>query len=275
MNSVMQAKKPQYEIYQSMMDTELKHLNGHLKNKLGKGPSRSDLLAELFKFMPQFATTLALHIYAEEFYWMRTGGHTIFPASAQILNSLYETPIGFSAIETFNLPHQSFMLSIPAGYAVDGVKVPSFLVTCIPYHKTQELITSPFARLAQQHKGITIRLEESPAHDVAISIAYRDPAVPSAYARTQFSVAQLPELLGIEGHATQESSLKKYPRYSDVDDLSDHDVEIQRTMMRLVAALAWHTSNRAGSLKEGFPFQQIPKMVGRLPEKFTPMTLMV
>ncbi len=273
MMSAMQAKKPQYEIYTSMMDAEIKQVRQLLGTSLDKDASRGAVLEELFRRAPQFSKTLSIHIYAEEYFWLRTGANIVFPASTALLDALHTTPFDKRSADAFRLPFQSFMISIPSGYKIDGLRIPSFLVTCIPYHQTQELITSPFARLANQQKGIFIRLEDSPPDDVSISIAYRDPIGPAAYARTHISTRHIPELLGVEMDVESREQIKRYPNYQDVSDLSEHDMQIQKAMLRLVIGLGAHTLSEKVAFSAGFPGDREPKMIGRLPATFNGLTL--
>ncbi|MDT8924747.1 hypothetical protein RBE51_18295 [Pseudomonas taiwanensis] len=269
----MQAKKPQYDIYTSMMDAEIKQMRQLLGASLDKDASRGAVLEELFKRVPQFARTLSIHIYAEEYFWLRTGANIVFPASVTLLDTLHTTPFDQRSVDAFQLPFQSFMVSIPCGYRIDDLRIPSFLVTCIPYHETQELITSPFARLTNQQKGIFIRLEDSPPDDVSISIAYRDPIGQAAYARTHISTRQIPELLGVQVGEESHKQLRLYPNYQDVSDLSEYDMQIQKAMLRLVIGLGAHTLNKNVVFSAGFPGGREPKMIGKLPDTYRGMTL--
>lgn len=267
----MQVKKPQYDIYSPMMDVELKHLRQHPKSRIGKDATRSEGLAEIFRMAPDFANSLSLHIYAEEYYWLRTGANALFPENASLLKFLHDSLFEGDAITRFTLPFPSFMVSVPSGFACEGIRIPSFLVTCIRYHDTQALITSPFGRLAQQVNGLRIRLEDAPEDDVAISIAYRDPMDTSAYARTQISATQIPEILG--ANLGEHPQLKRYPNYTQVTDASEHDLKIQKIILRMVAGLGASTAGAMTCVRQGYPGGSAPKMVGRLPDPCRVMTL--
>lgn len=271
----MQAKKSQYEIYSTMLDMQCKHAREIFKPILPKKPTESDLLQAAFKYAPDMRNGLNLHIFSEEHFWVRSGANAIFPESAEVLDNLMRARFQMDAAEGFSLPFQSFIISMPQGYKVDGLKIPSFLVSWFPYRQLEELIIGPFGRHAKFDKPLLVNLEDSTEDEMAISICYRDPVSPTAFARTFLSTAKIPELLQARTNEEFTKDLAVYQKLSRVEGLSDLDLHLQRIMMRLVAALGIYNMATDGDrLLPGFPGKQEPKLIGRAPASgFRSMTL--
>jgi hypothetical protein len=267
----MQIKKSQYEIYSTMMSGEIKAARQAFKSELPKSASNSDVLAVFIRREPEILQTLNLHIMAEEYFWQQTSAHTLFPQDHQVLNDLMSGDFHISDAKAFTLPLQSFMMSMPQGYEVDGVRIPSFLVTWIPYRRTQELIVGPFAIYARSPKAIHVRLEDTEPDEVSISLCYRDPISHTAYARTHMGTGDISGLLKAKTPDELSNSLMTYQKLLRVEELSAHDLKIQSIMLKLVAALGAHYKATDGAcLKPGYPAGQEPKFLGRPPE--TPIT---
>lgn len=263
----MQAKKPVFEVYSSMLDNQIKYARVMLKNVLPKSATDRDVLAALFKHVPEAIKSLNLNIFAEEHFWIRTGANTIFPESAEVLENLIRARFQMDAADGFTLPFQSFMMSIPSGFKVDGTSIPSFLVSWIPYKQTEELIIGPFGVHAKIGGPLHVHLDSAPDDDIAICICYRDPITPSAYSRTVISANQIPALLQDDREDILVTDIETYKNYHQVVGISSHDIKIQRIMFRIVAALGIYNMATEGSrLSPGFPGNQQPKFNGKLPD---------
>lgn len=263
----MQTKKSQYEIYSTMMSGEIKVARQAFKSELSKSSTSSDVLAVFIRREPEILQTLNLHIFAEEYFWQRTGAHTLFPQDHQVLDDLLSADFQLSDEKAFSLPLQSFMVSMPQGYEVEGVRIPSFLVTSIPYRQTQELIVGPFAIYARSPKAINVRLEDTEPDEVSVSLCYRDPLSPTAYARTHIGAGDVPGLLKAKTPAELSNSLMTYQKLLRVEEVSTHDLKIQSIMLKLAVALGAHHKATGGAcLKPGYPTGKEPKLLGRPPE---------
>jgi hypothetical protein len=262
----MQQKKAQYEIYSSMLDNQIKHAKVIFDSILPKRPSDSDVLEVLFKQAPQVREGLNLLIFSDEHHWIRNGANTIFPENSAVLESLLRAKFQMEAAEGFSLPFESFMVSIPQGFKVDGMRVPSFLVSMFPYHKLNELIVGPFTRHARFSKPVNVRLDEAPADEIAISLCYKDPTSTTAYARTLISTGQIPSILESTSMDELTEGFKPYVNYRGIVGLSEYDLKIQRVMLKLVAALGVYNMATEGKrLLPGLPGSLEPKLIGKAP----------
>lgn len=272
----MQQRKAQYEIYSSMLDQQVKAARGFFSRFLPKNASDRDFTAIMFQQTPQLAQSLNLHIFAAEHFWIRTGANAIFPESAEVLDNLLRARFQMDAAEGFTLPFESFMLSVPQGYAVDGVKIPSFIVSCFPYQKMAETVIGPFLQYAGFKKPVAVSLDETSEDDVAIALCYKDPTSKTAYARTLVSVSQIPSILANTSNSELSDELGEYSEYLDVVGLSEYDLKIQRIMLRLVAAIGIYNMATEGKrLLPGLPGTQEPKIIGKAPSggfKFSTLT---
>lgn len=262
----MQQKKAQYEIYSTMLDNQIKHAKLLFKSDLPKHPSDSDVLQIMFKRSPNAMQGLNLHIFSDEFLWLRNGAHAIFPENADVLDNLYRAKFQMDSVEGFSLPFDSFMVSIPQGYKIDRLRIPSFIVSIFPYRKMEDLVIGPFARHAKFSKPVRVGLENGPEDEMAISLCYKDPTSSTAYARTLMSAEQIPAILEAETGSDLETNLKPYQNYRGVEGLSDYDLSIQRIMLRLVAAMGvYHMATEGKRLLPGLPGAQEPKLIGKAP----------
>lgn len=271
----MQQKKSQYEIYSSMLDNQVKHAKIIFEPLLPKNPSDGEVLQVLFQQAPQIINELNLHIFSDEHYWVRCGANAIFPESPDVLDNLIRARFQMDVTEGFSLPFGSFMMSIPQGYKVDGMRIPSFIVSMFPYRQMKELIIDPFVRHSRFKKTFYVELDDGPEDEVAISLCYKDPTSKTAYARTLISASQVPSILGADSTDELSADLKPYENYTGVEGLSEYDMKIQRIMLRLVAALGIYNMATEGKrLMPGLPGTQEPKLIGRAPQRgLTSITL--
>lgn len=271
----MQQKKAQYEIYSTMLDNQVKHGKQIFKSVLPKNPSESDVLQAIFRYQPNVLEGLNLHIFSDEYLWLRNGANAIFPESADVLENLYRARFQIDSAEGFSLPFDSFMVSIPQGLKIEGLRIPSFIVSTFPYRKMEELVIGPFARHAKFSKPVHVGLEDGPEDEIAISLCYKDPTSSTAYSRTLMSAYQIPSILQAETGTDLEADLKPYENYRNVVGLSDYDLNVQRIMLRLVAALGVYNMATEGKrLVPGLPGSQEPKLIGKAPMRgFTNTTL--
>ena len=263
----MQARKSQYQVYSPMLDLQTKHARNLFESHLPRKATGSDVLGVLFTEYPDYLSSLNLNIFSEEYFFTRTGANTVFPENEVVLNNLLKARFQLNSAEGFSLPFESFMFAIPNGYEVDGVKIPSFLVTWIPYAQTQDMLISPFGKYAKITKPLQVILDEAPLGDMGISICYRDPTQSTAYARTLLSASQIPDLLNAKDDSQFKNDLQTYKPYREVIELSEYDVQIQRIMLRLVAAFGiYNVATEGDRLKPGFPGTLQPKIIGRFPD---------
>lgn len=262
----MQVKKAQYEVYTSMLDNQVKHAKEIFKGALPKKPTESDVLEAIFRYSPEMMQSLNLQIFSEEHLWHRNGANAIFPESAEVLDNLLRARFQMDEPEGFSLPFQSFMVSVPQGYKVDGLRIPSFLVNSYPYHDMEKTVIAPFGKHARFKDAVYVTLDDAPEGDMAIALCYKDPMSTTAYSRTLISASQIPDLLGAESTEAFSRDLKVYENYRDVVGLSEYDLKIQRIMLRLVAAIGVYNMATEGKrLLPGLPGSQEPKMIGKAP----------
>lgn len=271
----MQQKKAQYEIYSTMLDNQVKHGKVIFDALLPKRPTDSDVLEVMFRKAPQIIDGLNLHIFSDEYHWLRCGANAIFPENSDVLDNLIKARFQMDAVDGFTLPFESFMMSIPQGYKVDGLRIPSFIVSMFPYRKMNDLIISPFIKHARFPKPVNLHLDDGPEDEIAISLCYKDPTSSTAYARTLISASQVPSILEAETSDELSADLKIYQNYHGVEGLSEYDMKIQRIMLRLVAAIGIYNMATDGKrLMPGLPGAQEPKLIGKAPLRgLTNMTL--
>lgn len=262
----MQAKKSQYEIYTTMLDSMLKHAKTFLQAHLPKGANERDSAAFLFSRTPAMIEGLNYQIFSEELFWRRNGANTVFPESTAVLDNLLRARFKMEAAEGFTLPFQSFMFAMPQGFTFDGMRIPSFVVTWIPYKQLGDLIFMPFADYVRI-KRPSVNLTEDDRGDYSISLCYRDPADPSLYARTMIGDRDVPKLLAAQTPEEFAAIAGEYGDIKDVVDATAHDHNLQRVMLRLVAAFGIYNMATDGeNLKPGFPGNNKPRYVGHFPD---------
>ncbi len=263
----MQPKKSQYSVYSLMLDGELKLARQLLGKTVSKGATERDIFEILNLKIPGYHQSLNFLIFCEEHFWRRTGGHTIFPETKDVLDNLLRARFQMDSSEGFSLPFESFMFTIPAGFTTDGIQLPSFLVTWIPYQEMGSLVVEPFGRYIRMKDGAHVHLD-IPRGSHSISICYRDPTNPSAYARVVIGDEQIPELLAVQDIHQFRTMLGHYgDGIGGVKDVDELDLRLQQTMLKLVAALGIYDMATEGNrIKPGFPGGQQPKMMGKMPE---------
>jgi hypothetical protein len=259
-----QEKKALYDLYPRLVDRIVNDVSKSVPSKERKRMTRKDCIRMVLDYSPNLLHSLDFMIMAEEHFWEREGSHAIFPESDAVLDNLLRAKYKMETSEGFSLPFDSFFLAIPHGYTHKGIRLQSFMVTMLPYLRSQEYTIFPFCKHIglPQPKGVA----HNPASENArcIALTYRDPENNIAYARALQTEDKLPLILQCETPEDFKSVIGSYQGKYGVIDLNENDLQIQFISMKLVAALGVYNMATEGSrLASGFPGKLEPRINNR------------
>lgn len=259
-----QEKKSLFDLYPRMMERIVNEMKQSMPSKERKSMTPKQMIKVLIEYSPELLHSLDFLIMAEEFFWERNGSNAIFPESSAVLDNLMRAKYQMDSSEGFALPFDSFFMALPHGYSYNGVRLESFMVTMVPYLRSQDYTIFPFC----DHYGIPrpkgVRHDESPENARCISITYRDPENKSAYLRALQTEDKLPLILKCETADEFGKVIGNYHGKVGVIGLNDNELKVQFTAMKLVAALGvYNMATKGDRLAPGFPGKQEPKIHNR------------
>lgn len=259
-----QARKSLYSLYPKMMDM----LAAQVQKSLGKQAkklNKAQLIKALFDAAPEMHHSLDFQIMSEEHFWDREGSNVVFPDSGAVLDNLLRAKFLMETSEGFTLPFHSFMIAMPNGYQFDGLEIPGFIVTLLPYDELGPVTSTPFTRYVGLRSPDSYGLEDAPPGTRALIISYRDVNGSMAYVRSVHLETKLPAVLKSESLDQFHEITGDYKgAYGEVMKSEKEDLARQFIMLRLVAALGvYNMSTHGDRLVAGFPGGVEPRLNNR------------
>lgn len=259
-----QVKKAQYEVYPRLIDKVLHRVKKSDDYK--KGDSDTDILLRLFYVDPYFVQSMDFFIMAEEHFWPREGNHTIFPENTAVLENLFKAKFSIEKTGAFDLPFNSFILSLPMGYKVDGYPIPSCMVTWVNYQDSYDYTVLPFCDYLGIPRPSGMKHQVSDPDERCLVISYKDHTHPDSYCRIMALESYLPRIL--KAQSTQEfleiMGTYKNSTLLGVIKPDDLDLNIQFRLFKLIAAIGvYNTATEGKKLTDGFPQSLSAKVSGK------------
>lgn len=259
-----QTKKSLYDLYPRMTDRILADIRKGLPKRESRLMKDKEIINLLIEGTPEFVHSLNFHILSEEDFGYREGSHAIFPESRAVLDNLLRAKYAMDTPEGFSLPYSSFLMAIPNGYSFDGIQLPSFMATWLPYRTTHEYTTDPFCRRYDLTLPENYGYEESTDETNCLIITFRDPKGP-AYIRTMQVDAKLPIVLKCQNAQEFSEAIGRYEDKVGVIELDEQELEMQFLAVKLIAALGvYHMATGGSRLVDGFPGKQEPRIHNRI-----------
>ncbi len=262
----MSTRKTLYKIYPTLTRTSIRAARKALPRRERKLGDR-DILARICALNPHFLQSVDFFVFAEELYWDKSGRRAIFPESADMVRRLIDAHFDYSRHAIFAPPFESFILAMPAGIVIEGVELPSCLVTY-----------GSFAGFAENYRmGLCahlqiprpeVRLEPGvSAGALYISIAYRDALNPDCVVQLGITSDQWPQILLTPSYSQYQGMVRDYEVPEGAPPLSAstrEDSIIQFNLVRLIAAMSiYHSATDGQHLHPGLPGKAArPKMLG-------------
>lgn len=255
-------EQAKYTLYPRMTDFLVDEYKQHSDEKGARNMTTKEVLTKTFEMIPEFVKTMDFKIMAEEYFWRRQGSHILVPENAATLNTLLKGDI---AIPTgrFALPHESFTVAVPKRYSFQGVEMPGFLVTLMPYAKALHYSLAPFYDYVNLTRPLGIITDEASENARCVSICYRD--IDRGYVRALIVEDNFPAIL-------ESASLDEFREIVGLPtenalELDDRELSIQWVAFRVVVALAALDQNTEGQcLTPGFKSKTAPQLLNRRPD---------
>lgn len=199
-----------------------------------------------------FGIDMQDYIIAEEDHWRSaTKRHMVFPASETLLQQLMTDAYELTESEGFELPFESFVLALPRGFEVDGVALPTCLVTWVP---AQEHISRVYDGFLVRHDqpACTIRVQSENLGQKSLAIIV--PARDGSYSRVMCYQRLIPGLLRTESITEYRELVGKLSDNTVAIDLDEYDSKQQYLLLKLVAAIGVYVAacGAQGGFEEGF-----------------------
>lgn len=257
-----------YHVYSSLINNTHKMMRKMLPKK--QRDSKIAALQTLVEHNPEILQTLDFTIFCEEWSWMQEGRQALFPKDAAVLDRLMGADFETRELSALEMPFSSFVLAMPKGYEVEGIEMPSCLVTWGIFGQygaeRMDPLTSKMGLDGLQHE-----YPEAIKDEYAVQIVYRDATRKPdlVYARCSLSTSQFHSLLkcnNLDDFRDQAGS------YSDsnlrqIIENDPRDLVIQYHMLKLIIAIAiFNQATEGVHLRPGMPGNNV-KMLGRLPDE--------
>lgn len=254
-----QEKKARYSIYPSALNKLVKQARSKMPSSLAKRMADQDILKRLLEGGEAGVGSNTWMVLAEEHFWGLQESITLFP-SHELLENLRSANFRIDSSAGYELPFESFVLALPLGFDVDGVVLPSLLVTWLTDRVRHEHVYAELCRYA----GCSCRAYSGQKPEERwLSITYR--ADESSYSRTLLCEHDLPSLMSSRGLDDFKRKVGKY--YGGVS-LSDVDAAIQYQALKLVGSIGVYNLATDGSkLLPGYPEGSTPKIEGKVADQ--------
>jgi hypothetical protein len=193
------------------------------------------------------------YIIAEEDYWLsRSKSAVIFPENQGVLESLLDGTYDLVDPEAFSLPFDSFVLAMPQGFEVDGVEIPTCLVTWIA---AKDHISTVIDGVLEKHRMPPSTIQLLPENVEKTTLAIIAPARDGTHSRVMCYHTLLPKLLGSNTLAHYRKTIGNLSDETISQDLDEYDSKQQFFLLKIVAALGVYTTacGVATCLTKGFP----------------------
>ena len=247
-----QNSKPGYSLY-SLNTLRLKKIMVKSGYKNAKKMTFAEIAAEVFD--SDFSNNLDKHLLVTEVLWNHDGRKVIFPGSDDFYGRLLSANFSLDGDASLNLPYSTFILAMPSGFEVDGVRIPSVIVNFSTsqdrksrYDKAADIMKMP----PQLHD------DERLSHLDSLAFFYQDPY---EHKDVVVMVNQTPAQIS---SALKASSAEEYARIlGDMPkefvspiamDPSSTDHVIQFAITKIIAGISVYLSVKGiNKLEEGLP----------------------
>jgi len=262
-----------YDYYSLLIDTmekTIRKTRGINKKSKKKGKAAyKEAMTYLYKsnvvkdLLPSMDTVVLM----EENQWINhSDRNVIFPASSELLKSLYEAKCDFSTLEHFKMPHDIFILAMPKGFSIDGIEVKGLLVSYMSPDEREKVMLN-FAELAGLGK-VKMNRGGDYANDKTLAINYFTDKVESGNLVSPLLRICIPEsellpVLKSQNYDEYVKILGKFNKF-EYDHLSketETDSHLQFIISRLVVMLGVYCSSFPGAIESGYPESKEPKHI--------------
>jgi len=230
-----------------------------LSRKLGVGVKKNDVDAAVKMHLSSkaesgmmFGAMMEDYVLAEEDYWRnRTKRRVIYPTTDAFLRQLMSDDFELTDAEGFDLPFDSFVLAMPKGFAIDGVEIPTCLVTWIGAKEHVATVLNGFlARHNRPSSSIRLMPENMNQRSLSIIVPARD----GSFSRVMCYHRLIPQLLRTKDIAEYRELVGNLSDQTIAQDLDEYDSKQQYLLLKLVAAVGVYIAacGDQGGLTEGF-----------------------
>lgn len=251
-----------YRIYTPLTQTTLKNVrkSGILTKRMKKLSDEEVLGQTVFRYK-EILHTLDFLIMAEEYYWSTRNRPSIFIESESVARRLLEATYDVKWIDSIDMPFDSFILSMPKNFQIDGVTIPGCLVTWMPFNEMENKAVRPFCKKAgiPEPSGVTVPSDYEKS--MTIHISYQDPydSKKAIYARCVIPVEFFEPLLKSTTLDEFRDIAGDYQStFVHLLESSEDDLKIQFTLLKIILAMSVYNQATEGShLVSGLPGTKI------------------
>lgn len=249
----MSKSKPGFSIYSPSVH-RFKKILIKAGQKSAKKASFTQLASDVFN-LPH-SSNLDKHLMVAEVLWDHDGRNVVFPGDSEFFHKLMASKFSLEHVGELNLPYSSFILAMPKGFVVDGVEIPSVVVS---HHKASDRESR--YDLANNLMAVPLMAHEENnlAGSDSLSFFYQDPY------EQEGVIVQVNQTPAHMGAALKSDSANEYadilgaiPKdlVSPVAmDPSSTDHIIQYVLTKIIAGISVYLSaTNTDRLKTGLPY---------------------
>jgi len=260
---MMSKKALTYRFHPSMFYTTQVNLRRMAGKAITKVPRR-ELIKDISRTEENFMSSLNFAIFCEDLHFERTNRECLIPEGPEIYRDLLGAKYSMNSAKGFTLPFESFVLCMPEGFEVEGVELPSCLVTYGNYREWAERIIYPFADYIDHPRPI-VNFDEVSENANCLSLTYLEPGT-IAYARILAVEDDLPAILSAETPEACREAIGDYGFFDRLVNMNEKDTIIQFYLLKLVSSIGIYLlANQQQSIRAGFPGKTVPKLLDRDP----------
>lgn len=199
----------------------------------------------------RFGMMMEDFVLAEEDYWRhRSKRRVLFPSSEDFLHQLMCDDFNLTHAEGFSLPFDSFVLAMPRGFTIDGIEIPTCLVTWVGAADHVDTVLGGYLkRLGQPEADIRLKSDDVDQKSLSILTQTRD----GAFSRVMSYSRVIPELLKTKDISEYRELVGNLSDQTIATDLDEYESKQQYLLLRLVAAVGVYAAacGDQGGLCEG------------------------
>lgn len=247
-----------FRTYTPLTQTILKNLKKTgILNKRLKRLSDEEIIGEtVFTYQDMFHT-LDFLILAEEHYWSLKKRPSIFLESSSVAHRLYKATYDAKWMSGIEMPFDSFILSIPKDFSIDGVTIPGCLVTWMPFDEMEHRAVRPLCRKAGVPEPGGVNVPDDYRKSMTLHISYQDPydsrkitygrcVIPQEFFGTLLRARTLEEF--------REEAGDYQSAFKHLVESSEADIRIQFTLLKIILAMAvYNQATDRQQLTPGLP----------------------
>lgn len=251
-----------YRIYTPLTQITLKNLKkAGLINKRLKKLGDEEVLGETILQRHDMVQTLDFLIMAEEYYWSINKRPSVFLESKSVAERLLEATYDVKWMSGIEMPFDSFILSMPKDFSVDGTIIPGCLVTWMPFNEMEHKAVRPFCKKAGVSEPEGVLVPDEYANSMTLHISYQDP-----YDQKKFTYARCVIPREFFGPLTKSKTLEEFRElagdyqsaFMHLVESSEQDLRIQFTLLKIILAMAvYNQATDRKQLSPGLPGGQI------------------